>query len=120
MAVSWISAFKVIPWKDLIDSAPTVVRGATKLWGLVGKNAPEPKQQAASGPAGKIEALELEVANLQEQAAKSAKLISELANHSARLVDAVEILRLRTRVLTIAVCVVIALCLAIGVFASLR
>jgi hypothetical protein len=118
--VSWITAFKVIPWKDLIDSAPVIVRGARKLWGLVGKNATEPKPQAASGPEGRVEALEREVANLQEQAAKSAKLISELAIHSERLVDAVEILRLRTKVLMIAVSALVALCAAIGVFVIFR
>ena len=117
--MSWITAFKVIPWKDLIDSAPVVVRGAKKLWGMVGKNAPAAKAPVPAAPKDRFEALELEVANLQEQAAKSAKLISELANHSERLVDAVEILRVRTKVLTIAV-FVLGICAIAGAIALLR
>ena len=119
--MSWITAFKVIPWKDLIASAPVVVQGAKKLWSLVGKNesALHPAPRTASGPESRVDALEREVANLQEQAAKSAKLISELANHSERLIDAVEILRLRTKVLTIAM-FVLGICALIGAIAFFR
>ena len=28
----WLTAFKVIPWGDVIAAAPTVARGAKKLW----------------------------------------------------------------------------------------
>ena len=33
----WITAFKVIPWAELIVAAPAVVKGAQKLWATVRK-----------------------------------------------------------------------------------
>jgi len=43
----WITAFKVIPWGDLIAAAPTVVKGARQLWATVRKQ--EAPQVAGRG-----------------------------------------------------------------------
>ena len=112
MALSWLAAFKVIPWADLIDNAPTVVRGAKKMWGLVGgtpgEPRPDPRTQAISTLDARVASLEQEIGHLKEQANGAANLIATLAEQNARLIEAVEILRLRTRILLVA-CGVLAL-----------
>lgn len=83
MAISWITALKLIPWRDVVENAPTVLRTARNLWN---KEQPEPL-------------LQQEVASLREEARRAAEVIESLAEQNTRLVQAVEILRVRTRVL---------------------
>jgi hypothetical protein len=121
--MGWRTAFKVIPWRDLADNAPTVVRGAKRLWGLVGGPAAEPRadphSQAISGLDARMAALEQAVARLKEQGSSAADVISALAEQNSRLIQAVEILRLRTRIL-IAVCAVMAVGMASAAFVLFR
>jgi hypothetical protein len=83
MAISWITALKLIPWRDVVENAPTVLRTAKKLWT---KEQPEPS-------------LQQEVASLREEAQRAAQVIESLAEQNTRLVQAVEVLRVRTRLL---------------------
>ena len=99
MAAGWITALKLIPWDDVVANAPAVLRGAKKLFGKSG--------QAAQAP-DRLGVLEQEVAQLREQASTAAGVISSLAEQNARLVEAVELLRIRTRILLVA-CAVLAL-----------
>ena len=92
MALNWITAFKVIPWGQVLENAPTVLRGAKKLWDKAGN------PQAAGAPSR----LEQEVSELRDEVAKGAQLIASLAEQNAQLVGAIEVLRVRTRVLGIA------------------
>ncbi len=105
MALNWLTAFKVIPWTQVVQNAPTVLRGAKKLWGMVGTNAAQP-------PAVEPSRLEHEVADVKHEVAKAAEVITSLAEQNGRLVEAVEILRVRTRVLTVAI-----VALSVGVIA---
>jgi len=91
MAISWITAFKAIPWGQVVENAPTVLRGAKKLWGM-----------AQPQVAGQHTRVEQDVAELKQEVLKAAQLIESLAEQNARLVEAVEILRVRTRALGIA------------------
>ncbi len=93
MALNWITAFKVIPWGQVLENAPTVLRGAKKLWDKAGN-----PQAAPAAPSR----LEQEVAELRDEVAKGAQLIASLAEQNAELVGAVDVLRVRTRVLAIA------------------
>ncbi|MFN3415590.1 MAG: hypothetical protein ACK4ZD_04665 [Caldimonas sp.] len=105
MAFPWIAAFKIIPWKDVIEATPAVVRGARQLWNKVRQD--ESAQQAATaGPAAdagspeaRLAQLEQRVAEMGREAVASSELIQALAQHNERLVAAVETLRVRTRVL---------------------
>lgn len=113
--VGWITTFKVIPWADVIAAAPTVARGAQKLWTAVrhrGSDAP-----AAGGPEsaeGRLQALEAQVEELRKEIAVSSKLINSLADQNARLVEAVGILRDRTRALLTASVIGFALLAGLG------
>ena len=107
MAVGWLTALKVIPWGDVVQNAPGVLRGAKKLWSAV-RQGPEPH------------GLQQEVAQLKDQAENAARLISSLAEQNARLVEAVDILRLRTRVLLITSGVLVAAMIALAALLLLR
>jgi hypothetical protein len=111
MAISWLTAFKAIPWGDVIAAAPTVAQGAKKLWGAVGRGDAGSAAAPGSLPAdaeGRLRTLEAQIAGLQRDNAASSELIKSLAEQNSRLVDAVEILRVRTRALLV-------LCLALAV-----
>ncbi|HKU46518.1 MAG TPA: hypothetical protein VJQ58_06515 [Burkholderiales bacterium] len=101
MAAGWLTALKMIPWDDVVANAPAVLRGAKKLWGKAGRSEPTPDR---------VGALEQEVAQLREQADTAAGVISSLAEQNARLVEAVDLLRVRTRIL-MAACGVLAVAL---------
>ena len=92
--------FKVIPWGEVIAAAPAVVDGAKKLWGLARENkTSEVPDARPQGTEGRVRRLEAEVTELKRESAASSELIKALAEQNAQLVKAVEILRLRTRVL---------------------
>ena len=92
MAISWITALKLIPWRDVVENAPTVLRTAKRLWDKQGDATP-PRQSS----------LQQEVAALRDEARRAAEVIESLAEQNTRLVQAVEVLRARSRLLMYAV-----------------
>jgi hypothetical protein len=122
LAISWIAAFKKIPWTEVMAAAPTVVQGSKTLWDRVrGKGAggaardasetqPSPDDVTAAGIDRRIRALEAAVAESKSEAQSSAQLIASLAKQNARVVEAVAMLRVRTRLL-LGFCLVLALAL---------
>jgi hypothetical protein len=110
MAIPWLVALKVIPWGDVIEHAPKVLNAARKL--LERQRAQTPAMPAADVtemPAGETPSLgeltnRLIVAQQQihQQAQAQEQLtqtVAELAEQNARLVTAVEALRVRSRLL---------------------
>jgi hypothetical protein len=81
MAIAWLTALKVIPWGDVIEHAPKVLSAARKLL----------DRTPAALPPSKDEVQE-----------RMAKTLTDLAEQNTRLVNAVEVLRLRTRMLMVA------------------
>lgn len=111
----WLTAFKVIPWGDVIAAAPTVARGARKLWDSIRDQPPA----SAAGPApdspeGRMRALESQLLDLRRELAASTELINSLAQQNQRLVEAVGILRVRTRTLLFATAVAFVLLAVVG------
>ncbi len=112
---AWLTAFKVIPWADVIAAAPTVARGAKKLWHSVRDQPPDSKSGSVAGsPEGRLEALESQLDDLRKELAASSELISSLAEQNARLVEAVGILRVRTRTLLVATIIAFGLLMVLG------
>jgi hypothetical protein len=111
MAISWLTALKVIPWGDVIEHAPKVLNAARKL--LERQGAPGAPPSAGDGaismppaePPGLAELHQRLVAaqqqiDQQNQAQEQlTRTLAELAEQNARLVSAVEVLRVRTRLL---------------------
>ena len=111
MAISWIAAFKKIPWTEVMSAAPTVVQGTKTLWERVrgkgtetgAQNANEaqasPDDATAAGIERRLRVLEATMAESKSEARSSAQLVASLAKQNARLVEALAILRVRTRLL---------------------
>jgi len=110
--IGWLAAFKTIPWKEVLIAAPSIAQGAGKLWSRVtrrGKQVwPEgaPFEDKLSSPPETLAAIEARLVFLEtrtreisSEAASSSELIKSLAEQNSRLVQAVDILRLRTRTL---------------------
>jgi hypothetical protein len=110
----WLTAFKVIPWADVIAAAPTVARGAKKLWDSVRDTAPAAGGPPPGSPEGRLQALEGQLVDLRRELAVSSELINSLAEQNARLVEAIGILRVRTRALLAAVVIALTLLVAVG------
>lgn len=111
----WISAFKAIPWTELISAAPKIVKGARNLWTAVRKK--EAPAVAGQGPESGQRALEAQIEELRRELAAASELVTELAEQNSRLVEAVALLRVRTRALIVvaAIMAVVVTWLAIAV-----
>lgn len=127
MAIPWLLALKVIPWGDVIEHAPKVLKGARELLDQQRQR----RQAAAPAPDARHNVIEMpgptppEVTELRQQLAAAhedigrlqqtqdqiTQTVAELAEQNTRLVAAVELLRKRTRLLMGAVAV---LALALG------
>lgn len=112
----WITAFKVIPWTQVLAAAPAVVVGARKLWEAVRKQ--EAPKVTGQAPAADQRALEEQVAELRRELTAASELVSSLAEQNNRLVEAVEVLRVRTRIL-FAFAIVLGLALIVLAIAAL-
>lgn len=111
MAIPWLLALKVIPWGDVIEHAPKVLNAARKLMDrqrtepapAVTTSATSDLVSDAQPSLGELKnrliAAQVQLdrhAQTQEQLTQT---LAELAEQNARLVSAVEVLRLRTRML---------------------
>jgi hypothetical protein len=107
MPIPWLAALKFIPWGDVIEHAPTVLKAARKLMdrqppGQAGSPATTTPVSAVPTLGELKNALIAAQGQIDRQAQTQRELtetLSELAEQNARLVSAVEVLRLRTRVL---------------------
>jgi len=109
MPLPWLTALKVIPWGNVIEHAPTVLKAARKL--MDGQKAePVPGSGTAVDLAGEAVPSLGEFKNrliaaqvqLDEQAQMQAQLtetVAALAEQNAQLISAVQVLRQRTRLL---------------------
>lgn len=104
MAIPWLTALKVIPWADVIEATPALLKGARRLLkrsqdeAAEARTTAEPPQTLPEALA-RVQRLETELAQLSQAQAESAALLESLAEQQARLVEAVQGLRLRGRLL---------------------
>jgi len=104
MAIGWLTALKAIPWSDVVAAAPVIVKGAKRLYDAAqARRTGTTTGTATDAPAGtpeqRLEAAEAEIATLKAEQAAAGEVLRSLAEQNARLVGAVERLRVRTRVL---------------------
>ena len=125
--MGWFGALKLVPWSEVIEAAPGLVRGARRIFAQTqdepAATAAEPPPAAAVDPTealrAQLQQLEAQVQALTTQQQATAGLLESLTEHNARLVEAVQLLRLRQRWLGGAVAV-LALALALVVALALR
>lgn len=108
MAINWLLALKAVPWGELVQAAPTIVKGARKLYTTVRggsgeASAPTNAAGRAAGPAAGADArlalLEDRVAALAAEQQAGAEVIRNLAEQNARMIEAMGIMRARARIL---------------------
>lgn len=98
MGLSWLSAIKLIPWGDVVQATPGVVKGARDLWSRTRKAKGEaPPQEAV--PLGDAAQLAQRLRQLEEEQLEASQLINALAEQNAQLVAALDKLRRRVRAL---------------------
>lgn len=111
MAIGWISALKVIPWKDVLEAAPGMVKGAKRLFTAakaetnsqpIADSSPTIVSFDAEGLANldsRVRHLQAKIFELNSEQNSSAKLIKSLAEQNARVVNAIEVYRVRIKIL---------------------
>lgn len=116
MAIGWISALKVIPWKDVLEAAPGMVKGAKRLFTAAkGESNSEPVAESsptiisfdAEGFAtldSRVRHVQAKISELNSELNSSAKLIKSLAEQNARVVNAIEVFRVRIKILIFVCC----------------
>ncbi len=111
MALPWLTALKVIPWGDVIEHAPTVLKGARRLLdrqkrqGAASPSNPAGDTAAPASPEAlqaRCQALEQAQRQTEADLTQLTATVAELAEQNARLVQAVDLLRWRTRWLGLA------------------
>ena len=128
MAAPWFALFSAIPWTDVITHAPTVAKGAKKLWQKVSSrkatDTETPDSTTVADPVAspelRIAALETRLAESDARQQESAELLAALASQNADLVRAAEELRRRVRSLGIGLCIAVALAVAALAVSFLR
>lgn len=120
MALPWLTALKVIPWGDVIEHAPKVLKGARDLLDRQRRGAPvtpppDPRDHVIQMPGPtdpalrdlqqRLAAAREDIQRLQQTQDQITQTVAELAEQNTRLVAAVELLRKRTRLLMGAVLV---------------
>jgi len=116
MAIGWLSVLKMVPWGDVIESAPKVAQGAKKLWNTVGKktaadttapNTPSEPAPSLTSLQAQVTQLQHSVAELQQQMLESSALIGSLAEQNTQLIARVEVNRKRLLALAVVVVVLV-------------
>jgi len=107
---------KMVPWGDVIESAPKVAQGAKKLWNTVGKktaadttapNTPSEPAPSLTSLQAQVTQLQHSVAELQQQMLESSALIGSLAEQNTQLIARVEVNRKRLLALAVVVVVLV-------------
>lgn len=112
MTVNWLASLKDVPWSKVIGMAPTIVENGKKLWDRVsskagGDGSGETTQSAADLPVPaaivafelRLEALEKKSAQLREEAVASFDVVRSITDQHSQVVQAVDVLLVRTRLL---------------------
>lgn len=108
MAIGWVSALKLVPWSDVIQAAPHVVKAAKSLLNKTRDDAEnDAPQTPATTPAGiappahnagelalqHVAQLETRVRELEQAQLASAQLLQQMAEQQSQIVQTVGLLR---------------------------
>ncbi|MCB4785456.1 MULTISPECIES: hypothetical protein [unclassified Delftia] len=123
MAISWITALKLVPWGDVIEATPQVVKAAKNL--LRKKDAAQeldaqhpaaveplaPPRSAGEQALQLIQAQDARIVQLEQSQRQSLELIEKLAEQNAQIVATVGALRTGAQRLAWA-CAILGACVA--------
>lgn len=95
MALPWLSALKIIPWKEVVDAAPALVAAAKGL--RKDKNAPAPSSTTVSTPDEIAARLQAQLNDQEQRLQAIQTTVAELTDSHLRLLAALHALRRRMR-----------------------
>lgn len=108
-----MTALKIIPWSNVLESAPHIVKAAKHLFAATKADRDNFTTRYNPSPGNditplnrRIQVMEAKIAELREEQKSSAELIKSLAEQNAFVVEAFEVLRLRLKMLLV-VCVLL-------------
>lgn len=106
MAISWVTALKLVPWGDVIQAAPSVLKAAK---GLMNKSPEQELEEAAKAAfpepqapthsnAGElalqqVAQLEARIAHMEQAQQATALVLEKMAEQQAQIVKTVGLLR---------------------------
>ena len=109
MAGKWISSFKDIAWSKVQDAVPAIMEGARKAWGQAENkdvkavlDAAETTSQGTATPESLkiwIDTLDKRTRQLSEEAVASFQVVRAITEQHSKMIEAVDLLLERTRVL---------------------
>jgi len=112
MAVNWLASLKYVPWSKVISMTPAIVESGGKLWDRISNR--RAQASAVADPAGqpppsapealaaieiRLMALERKSAELGEETVSSSRVIKSIVDQNAQVVQAVDVLLVRTQLL---------------------
>jgi hypothetical protein len=116
MAFGWMTALKIIPWGSVLESAPHIVKAAKQLFSAVKTDtsgfATERSASTDDGTTSleklnkRTRLIEAKIRELSDEQKSSAELIKSLAEQNALIVGAIDVFRVRVRLLLV-VCVLL-------------
>lgn len=109
MAIPWITALKLVPWGEVIEAAPQVIKAAKGLIRKKDADAKRDEQVAAAAATAEriappsssgelalqqIQLLQGRIESLEQSQQQSLEIIEKLAEQNAQLVTTVDALRI--------------------------
>ena len=109
MAISWMSALKLVPWGEVIQAAPTVLKAAKGLMKKTGEQELNEAAQAAYGESDtraalasnagelalqQVAQLEARIQHLEEAQRATALVLEKMAEQQSQIVKTVGLLRI--------------------------
>jgi hypothetical protein len=116
----WMTALKIIPWGNVVESAPHIVKAAKHLFSATKKEKSDFSADWQTGDTSgsldkRVRFLEAKLIELRDEQRSSAELIKSLAEQNALMVEAIEVFRVRVKML-LTVCILMLGGLAVVIF----
>ena len=102
MAFGWITVLKIIPWKDVLENAPHIAKAAKNLYAGTEKITLLPGTADSSVPTSdseNIESRDFRLHEIEREVLDLNSVVRSLAKQNVRIVEAIEVLRIRSKVL---------------------
>jgi hypothetical protein len=110
----WMTALKIIPWGSVVESAPHIVKAAKQIFaatkGSTSGSSAAPDWEASDVPVSldkRVRLLEAKIVELSDEQRSLAELVKSLAEQNAVMVEAIDVFRVRVKILLV-VCVLLA------------
>jgi len=102
MAFGWITVLKIIPWKDVLENAPHIAKAAKNLYvgtkNNISSSGPA-DSSASTSDSGNKKSTDSHLHEIEREVSDLNSVVRSLAKQNVRIVEAIEVLRIRSKVL---------------------